>query len=540
MRPILFLSWASALVPSLSVRVAVDTTAPRAVQSREHAYICATMDWWPPNKCDSADGTADCAWVDASANTAPITGDRLAEAVRALGEFTLRIGGTLADSVTYAVGADEDIECPTFSPAMPTKARLFTGGCLTARRWEKLQSFCQRETGCAMLFGINAMVGRECFNVDPSRAPCFYPDAQCTSTWNPSNAEALIRATVASGYPIQGWELGNELSCLSPEQFAESLYTLNAIVTDVHSEEGARDLPYPFIVATDAVSGEPTLPADLLPLVEDFLYAYSWHSYPLGPGVDCTGYGGENNTSVDAQIMDPAGMDAFIAEAAGIDAVTRRATRPIQAWMGETGGAYDSGCNGSTNAFMSGFWYLNALGAFAAEGHHMFCRQTLIGGNYELVNKVTNIPNPDYYSTLLFGRLMGPEVLEVSVEVGGEESFRAYAHCTRDSRPESGSVTVLMLNYASKNISATVASGSGLRMEYILTGVPTDRSVDALHSDVVALNGRILHPDPITGKIPDLEPEVVVGSSGNVVLPPQSYAFVVYPNMKAHACIIGH
>ena len=539
MRSIAFLLLAAALVPSLSVRVSVDTGAPRTVQSRDHPYICATMDWWPPNKCDSADGTADCAWVDASANTAPVTGDRLTEAVRALGGFTLRIGGTLADSVTYAVGADEDVDCPVFSPAVPIKARLFTGGCLTARRWQQLQAFCQTETGCAMMFGLNAMVGRECFNVDPSRAPCFYPDAHCTSTWDPSNVEALIRATVASGYPIQAWELGNELSCLSPQQFAESLSTLNGIITQVYSEDAARDLPYPFIVATDAVSGEPTLPANLLPLVEDFLYAYSWHSYPLGPGVDCTGYKGENNTAVDDQIMDPAGMDAFIAEAAGINAVTRRSGRPIQAWMGETGGAYDSGCNGSTNAFMSGFWYLNALGAFAVEGHDMFCRQTLIGGNYELVNKLTNIPNPDYYSTLLFGRLMGPEVLDVSVHIAEEASFRAYAHCTRGSGLESGSVTLLMLNYASQNASVTVANGEGPRMDYILTGVATDRSVDALHGDIVALNGRILHPDLLTGRIPDLEPEMVVGSSANIVLPPYSYSFIVYPDMKAEACI-GH
>jgi heparanase 1 len=38
-------------------------------------------------------------------------------------------------------------------------------------------------------------------------------------------------------------------------------------------------------------------------------------------------------------------------------------------WMGETGGAYNSGRNTITNRFMSAFWYLDWLGILANEGH---------------------------------------------------------------------------------------------------------------------------------------------------------------------------
>ena len=38
-------------------------------------------------------------------------------------------------------------------------------------------------------------------------------------------------------------------------------------------------------------------------------------------------------------------------------------------WMGETGGAFNSGQNTTTNTFMSHRWYLDQLGFFARRGH---------------------------------------------------------------------------------------------------------------------------------------------------------------------------
>eukprot|EP00256_Glycine_max_P068182 XP_025982777.1 heparanase-like protein 1 [Glycine max] len=43
--------------------------------------------------------------------------------------------------------------------------------------------------------------------------------------------------------------------------------------------------------------------------------------------------------------------------------------------------------------------------------------QTLIGGNYGLLNTTTFALNPDYYSTVLWHQLMGKKVLAVSSDV---------------------------------------------------------------------------------------------------------------------------
>ncbi|KAG5127110.1 hypothetical protein JHK82_027945 [Glycine max] len=42
--------------------------------------------------------------------------------------------------------------------------------------------------------------------------------------------------------------------------------------------------------------------------------------------------------------------------------------------------------------------YLDQLGIASCYSTKVYCRQTLIGGNYGLLNTTTFAPNPDYYS----------------------------------------------------------------------------------------------------------------------------------------------
>ncbi|KAH1227903.1 Heparanase-like protein 1 [Glycine max] len=87
------------------------------------------------------------------------------------------------------------------------------------------------------------------------------------------------------------------------------------------------------------------------------------------------------------------------------------------AWVGEAGGAYNSGGNHVSNRFLNSFWYLDQLGIASCYNTKVYCRQTLIGGNYGLLNATTFAPNPDYYSAVLWHRLMGKKVLAISSDV---------------------------------------------------------------------------------------------------------------------------
>lgn len=168
--------------------------------SNQLPFICVTMDWWPDNKCDSPDGQSDCAWIGSSVLNARIApSSRLAAALAALGNVTLRIGGTLADSITYAAGADVDISCPGFTPpATAEKSKTFTGGCLREARWREVLDFCDDATGCKLVMGLNGMRGRSCKrHFDQSHEVCFDAYETCDDDWDSSNAEALVNATAS-------------------------------------------------------------------------------------------------------------------------------------------------------------------------------------------------------------------------------------------------------------------------------------------------------------------------------------------------------
>ena len=57
--------------------------------------------------------------------------------------------------------------------------------------------------------------------------------------------------------------------------------------------------------------------------------------------------------------------------------------------------------------------YADALGAKARNGYSAFLRQDFIGADYGLLDCATALPLPDYFTALLFARLMGPRALDV-------------------------------------------------------------------------------------------------------------------------------
>ncbi|PWA97236.1 Heparanase-like protein 3 [Artemisia annua] len=82
------------------------------------------------------------------------------------------------------------------------------------------------------------------------------------------------------------------------------------------------------------------------------------------------------------------------------------------AWVGEAGGAYNSGRNQATNAFVFSFWYLDQLGMASSYITKTYCRKTLRGGNYVLLNthicpmKFTGVNSRFPVSIKCFNRFM--------------------------------------------------------------------------------------------------------------------------------------
>ncbi|KAB1204652.1 Heparanase-like protein 3 [Morella rubra] len=487
-------------------------------------FICATMDWWPPEKCDY--GT--CSWGRASMLNLDLSNIILLNAVKAFSPLKIRLGGTLEDRVVYETQGSGQ-QC---SPFVKNNSEFlgFSQGCLPMSRWDELNVFFKK-AGAAVVFGLNELSGKTINSQGAS-----------VGAWNSSNAEALIRYTVNKGYTIHGWELGNELSGngigagITADQYASDINALQNMVDNIYAGFEVK----PLVIAPGGFFDANWF-TEFIRKTPGSLQVVTHHIYSLGPGVD--------DHLID-KILDPSGLDGVSHTFSSLQSILKSTRTQAVAWVGEAGGAYNSGRNGVTNAFVFSFWYLDQLGMAASFDTKTYCRQTLIGGNYGLLNTSTFAPNPDYYSALLWHRLMGNNVLSTSFS--GTNKIRAYAHCAKQKQ----GITLLLINLDGDNtvqvyvstenaksllnstsegnqvpkinfskISGRLKNRNGmreLREEYHLTAKDGD-----LHSQTMLLNGKILAVDS-SGDIPPLEP-ITVLQLDPIMVAPFSIVFAQIP-----------
>ncbi|XVF35627.1 hypothetical protein REPUB_Repub18cG0162400 [Reevesia pubescens] len=510
----------------ISGTVFVNGTA--SIGKTDDNFICATLDWWPPEKCDY--GT--CSWGRASLPNLDLANPILLNAIKAFSPLKIRMGGTLQDNVIYETKGDK-------KPCLPfTKNSSemfgFSKGCFPMSRWDELSIFFKK-AGAMVVFGLNALNGKT-----------IGSDGSAVGAWNSSNAESLIRYTVNKGYTIHGWELGNELcgsgigARVAADQYASDVNSLQNIVQNIYKGFKIK----PLVIApggffdknwfTEFVQQSRTTKS---------LQVVTQHIYNLGPG---------NDNQLINKILDPSYLDGGQQPFRDLQAILKNSATSTVAWVGEAGGAFNSGQNLVSNSFVYSFWYLDQLGMASSYDTKTYCRQTLIGGNYGLLDTSTFVPHPDYYSALLWHRLMGSKVLSTSFS--GTKSLRAYAHCSKQSQ----GITLLLINL---NSSTTVqvrvstenpASNRGLqseeqiprinfatmsrnyhgntREEYHLTAKDGN-----IQSQNVVLNGKLLTVNS-SGRIPSMEP-AKRSMLDPITVAPFSIVFSHIPSIKLRACI---
>ncbi|WOL20306.1 heparanase-like protein 3 [Canna indica] len=505
--------------------VTVDGTA--AIAATDEDFVCATLDWWPPEKCDY--GT--CSWGLASLLNLDLSNPVLLNAIKAFSPLKLRLGGSLQDKVIYDTGEPKQ-PCPQFTKST-SEVFGFTQGCLPMPRWDELNEFFKK-AGAVIIFGLNALNGRV-----PLK------DGSLGGPWNYTNAASLIRYTVNKGYTIHGWELGNELSGsgvgakIGADQYAADVISLKSIINDIYEDYPDK----PLVLAPGGFFDSQWFSEIISKTKPNSLDVITHHIYNLGPGVD---------QHLIEKILNPSYLDGEASTFSSLQNILKTGGTSTTAWVGEAGGAYNSGHHLVTDSFVFSFWYLDQLGMSARYDTKTYCRQSLIGGNYGLLNTTTYHPNPDYYSALLWHRLMGKHVLSTSFT--GTNMIRAYAHCARESQ----GITLLLINLSGNSTTQVYISTQTAyslkhehhlgarrtrfnhiprfrktteftREEYHLTGKDGD-----LHSQTMLLNGDILAVDS-HGNIPELDP-VKVDAAQPITVAPFSIVFAHIPYFYAPAC----
>ncbi|KAG1366807.1 Heparanase-like protein 1 [Cocos nucifera] len=445
----------------------------------------------------------------------------LFNAVKAFKSLRLRLGGTLQDRVVYKVGK-KPVKCENFKLDQ-NELLGFSTGCLNRSRWDELNAFFNK-TGAIITFGLNALHGRK-------KAP---QGNLYVGDWDSKDARKFIRYTILKNYKIDSWEFGNELAgrgigaSVDATQYGKDLIALKKLINRLYK----KSTTVPKILAPGGFFEAEWFAEMLRTSGSGVVDGVTHHIYNLGAGVD---------KNLIYRVQDPSYLSQVAQTYNDIVNVIKDSGPWSSAWIGESGGAYNSGGKDVSNTFVNSFWYLDQLGMTSTFSHKVFCRQTLIGGNYALLNTTTFIPNPDFYSALLWHRLMGPGVLHTTHN--SSPFLRSYAHCSR----QSPGVTVLLINLSnSTSFDVTVSSdlnlypnalaqslvpvtGTGQREEYHLT--PQGGNIQ---SRVMLLNGQ---PLKLTsdGQIPEMKP-VIADTAAPLHVAPHSIVFARLKDLKAPAC----
>lgn len=419
----------------------------------------------------------------------------------------LRISGTGANKTYYDMSKDPVDEPP------PGYERV-----LTREQWDGAMRFAER-------LGLKVWVG---INTGPGPRDDRY-------RWLADNAREFLRYNVRRGYPLAVAEYGNEPNVFAASKVPASYTAADYAGDSVRFRKLLRDVaPGVRLVGPGTVlspadpNGEMGLgvrlgpaAAEIMPLLPKRFYdAVNYHYYnaismrlPVTPHVP-------------ADPLDPAWLtDQLVRSTRYVQELRDRYQPGAPAWLGETATAAGGGQIGYSDRFIATFFHLNELGTLGRLGVGVMVRQTLQGSNYGLLDALTGRPDPDYWATLLWERLMGRRQLDVGARAA-PATLKSFAACAPSGRR---GVSLLALNLSRSEPVALRLRGAGGRgaSAFIVT------APDILGDEVLLNGGRLS-----AGQRGRFRRELtgVPVARRTLQLPPTSYAFVREPRASIRAC----
>jgi heparanase len=429
-----------------------------------------------------------------------LSNPRLRKLAAALGPAYMRVSGTWANSTFFQ---DSDEPAPTTPPAG-------FGGVLTRRQWRGVVDFSHAvDAKIVTSFAISAGV------------------RDANGVWTPIEAKKFLTYTRSVGGTISAAEMFNEPTFAgmggAPKGYDAQTYGRDFRAFHTFVKEAAPDMK---ILGPGSV-GEAGSLGDMsgmhLIKSEDMLRAegpgldgFSYHFYGA-VSKRCAQMGAASQITPEAALSDD-WLSRTNRDAAYYAALRDRFVPGKPLLITETG---EAACGGNPWAadFIDSFRYLNQLGSLARRGVQVVMHNTLAASDYALIDEATLNPRPNYWSAVLWRRLMGTTVLDAGSSA--VQGLYVYAHCLRD---HPGGVALLAINAdrtASQELALPFDSS-----RYSLTA-------GNLMGTAVQLNGSELRIGP-EGDLPPLPGAST--HSGRVVLAPVSITFFAIPGANNKSC----
>ncbi|MGD0871887.1 MAG: hypothetical protein ABSB88_20245 [Bryobacteraceae bacterium] len=426
---------------------------------------------------------------------------RLRKLAAALGPAYVRVSGTWANT-TYFQNSDD---------AAPANPPTGFNGVLTRRQWKGVVDF-SRAVDARIVTSFAASAGTR----------------DASGVWTPAQARQFLAYTKSIGGSITAAEYMNEPTFAesggAPKGYDAAAYARDIAVFRPFARQVA---PGMVILGPGSVGeGTPLVPAgmvkgllkteDLLSATGPVFDAFSYHFYGA-VSKRCAGMAPASGTSAEDALSEEWLSRTGRVEAFYADLRDRfEPGKPL--WVTETA---DAGCGGNPwgATFLDSFRYLNQLGLLAQKGVQVVAHNTLASSDYGLLDEHTLSPRPNYWSALLWRRLMGPTVLDPGLSP--PPGLHLYAHCLRG---HPGGVALLAINTgrtASQSLELPTESD-----RYSLTA----RNLEDTRID---LNGNELRLGS-DDELPRLAG--VPTQSGRVTFAPASITFLAIPNAHNGSC----
>lgn len=425
---------------------------------------------------------------------------RLRKLTAALGPAYMRVSGTWANSVYFH---DDD------SPP-PAKAPEGFNGILTRAEWKGAIDFA-RAANAELVSSFTISSGVR----------------DGSGSWTPDQAAKWLAYTKVAGGRIAAAEFFNEPTMPTyggaPTGYDAAAYARDFAVFHSFAKREAPDMA---IVGPGTVGEATIMPVGGIPgmIRSDALLSanprpifdiYSYHHYPAA-SIRCASMGPQTQTTAAAALSEQwlsladKSNDFYVA-------LRNRFEPGKPVWVTEIA---DAACGGNpwAKTFLDSFRYADTLGRLARGGVAVLFQNTLASSEYGLLQSGTFEPRPNYWTALLWRRLMGTTVLDAGPS---REGLHLYAQCLRG---HPGGVAVLAINN-SKTASSAIEMTT-----------PSERytlAADGLQSETVKLNGAAL-----TLGADDALPSLagVAERAGRVSFAPATITFLAAPAAGNPAC----
>jgi Glycosyl hydrolase family 79, N-terminal domain. len=383
---------------------------------------------------------------------------RLDILTQALAPAYLRVGGSEADKIHYFHNPEGEPDALVLSRDM----------------WNNLHKFIQRNH---LKFYFTVKYGL--FN------------RRQHGDWQGTEIQSLLQYSKDHNYTINICELGNELNAYWAFHGLKSQPSAVKLAHDYSTFTQLLRHYYPSIkIAGPGSAFWPKLGETVRPvsnLSEKFLQTsqsqldiVDWHYYPF----QSTRTPLRTRTATLKKFLSPSSFEDFAHFSDRLKHWRDLYQPNAELWTGETGSAQCGGEPRLSDRFTSSFWWADQLGRGASIGQKVMIRQSLIGGDYGMIDRLTLKPRPDYWVSWFWKQLMGTAVYRAE---SSSRRIRAYLH----RHPDGERYTLLMINLTDQKQSPDISGLGGLQQQYVITAKK--------------LTSRKLHVNGIRPKIKHLE-----------------------------------